>query len=148
MRWPNGFQCPRCAHERAYKIRTRKFPLYECCQCNYQTTVLVGTIFEKTRTDLRKWFWAIYLVAHDKRGVSARFIADELEVCYDTAWTMPDKIRKAMEKRDAFYQIGGSLSSTTLFSAALQQAASAVGAQRKAKCWLDCLLMIRVNPSI
>jgi len=107
MRWPNGFQCPRCAHERAYKIRTRKFPLYECCQCNYQTTVLVGTIFEKTRTDLRKWFWAIYLVAHDKRGVSARLIADEVGVRYVTAWTMLHKIRNAMERRDSSYQLGG-----------------------------------------
>ena len=107
MRWPRGFQCPKCGHGRSYEITTRKLPLYECCQCKHQTTVLVGTIFEKTRTDLRKWFWAIFLAAHDKRGISARLIADELEVCYATAWTMLHKIRKAMEKRDAFYQLGG-----------------------------------------
>jgi len=67
----------------------------------------VGTVFEKTRTDLRKWFWAIFLVAQDKRGVSARLIADQLGVCYPTAWVMLHKIRRAMASRDANYQLGG-----------------------------------------
>ncbi|MCM2533313.1 hypothetical protein NDK43_14040 [Neobacillus pocheonensis] len=35
-----------------------------------QATVTVGTVKKKTRTDLTKWFLAIYLIAHDKRGVS------------------------------------------------------------------------------
>ena len=107
MKWPNGFKCPKCNHDRAYVIKTRKLPLYECCECRHQTTVLVGTVFEKTRTDLRKWFWAIFLVAQDKRGVSARLIADQLGVCYPTAWAMLHKIRRAMASRDANYQLGG-----------------------------------------
>ena len=96
MKWPNGFICPKCGHDRAYEIKTRKLPLYECTQCKQRITVLVGTIFEKTRTSLRKWFWAIFLVAQDKRGVSARLISEQLSVCYVTAWTMLHKIRKAM----------------------------------------------------
>ena len=107
MKWPNGFKCPKCNHNRAYEIKTRKLPLYECCECRHQTTVLVGTVFEKTRTDLRKWFWAILLAAQDKRGVSARLIADQLGVCYPTAWAMLHKIRRAMASRDANYQLGG-----------------------------------------
>lgn len=107
MKWPNGFVCPKCGHDRAYEIKTRKLPLYECSQCKHQTTVLVGTVFEKTRTSLRKWFWAIFLVAQDKRGVSARLISEQLGVCYVTAWTMLHKIRKAMAQRDAGYQLGG-----------------------------------------
>ncbi|HWR07387.1 MAG TPA: hypothetical protein VN379_10980 [Sporomusa sp.] len=31
----------------------------------HQATVTVGTIIEKTRVDLTKWFLAMYLVAHD-----------------------------------------------------------------------------------
>jgi transposase-like protein len=66
-----------------------------------------GSIFEKTRTNLTIWFAAIFLVAHDKRGVSATLIANELEISYQTAWTMMQKIRKAMADRDADYTLSG-----------------------------------------
>ena len=85
MKWPDGFRCPKCGYNRCYEINTRKLPLYECAHCKHQTTVTVGTIFEKTRTDLRIWFWAIFLIAHDKRGVSATFLAKELGVSFQTA---------------------------------------------------------------
>lgn len=58
MKWPDGFRCPKCKHDNAYEITTRKLPLYECVNCRHQTTVIAGTIFGKTRTDLVKWFWA------------------------------------------------------------------------------------------
>lgn len=62
---------------------------------------------EKTRTDLTKWFLAIYLIAHDKRGVSATRLSEELEVTYKTACLMLHKIRQAMRKRDAEYTLAG-----------------------------------------
>jgi hypothetical protein len=37
-------------------------------------------------TPLVKWFWAIYMTAQDKRGVSATRLQRELEVSYPTAW--------------------------------------------------------------
>lgn len=46
-------------------------------------------------------------VAHDKRGVSAAYIARKLELTYPTAWLLLHKIRKAMGDRDAFYQLAG-----------------------------------------
>lgn len=49
MKWPHGFKCPKCGHDQAYEIKTRRLPLYECAQCKRQTTVTVGTIFEKTK---------------------------------------------------------------------------------------------------
>jgi transposase-like protein len=62
---------------------------------------------EKTRTDLTKWFLAIYLVAHDKRGVSATMLSEELDITYKTAWLLLHKIRKAMGERDAQYTLAG-----------------------------------------
>jgi hypothetical protein len=62
---------------------------------------------EKTRTNLIKWFLAIYLIAHDKRGVSATRLSEDLEVTYKTAWLMLHKIRKAMRKRDTEYTLAG-----------------------------------------
>ncbi len=46
MRWPEGFQCPRCGHQRYYLISTRN--RYECTACHDQASVTVGTVMEKT----------------------------------------------------------------------------------------------------
>jgi hypothetical protein len=37
---------------------------------------------------LTKWFRAAYLMGRAKRGVSAEFLQRELDVAYQTAWTM------------------------------------------------------------
>jgi transposase-like protein len=61
----------------------------------------------KTRTPLRTWFLAIYLLANDKRGLSALQLSKKLEVSYYVAWTMLHKIRRAMRDRDQGYQLNG-----------------------------------------
>jgi hypothetical protein len=61
----------------------------------------------RSHTPLRKWFWAIFLASHDKRGIAAQRLADEIGVSYPTAWLMLQKIRKAMGDRDARYQLAG-----------------------------------------
>ena len=38
---------------------------------------------------------------------SALALAGKIEVCYETAWNMLRRIRKAMEKRDADYMLSG-----------------------------------------
>ncbi|OPY57044.1 MAG: Transposase zinc-ribbon domain protein [Pelotomaculum sp. PtaU1.Bin035] len=79
-RWPDGFKCPRCGHNRCYEIITRN--LYECSRCHYQASVTAGTIVEKTHTKLKIWFWTFYLVAHDRRGRSATSLSEELGISY------------------------------------------------------------------
>ena len=59
MKWPEGFRCAKCGHDQYYETKTRKLKLYECKQCRYQATVIVGTVMEKTHIDLIKWFWAV-----------------------------------------------------------------------------------------
>lgn len=107
LKWKNGFNCPRCNHNECFVISTREHPLYECKKCDHQTTITVGTIFEKTHTPLIKWFTLIYWEAQDKRGTSATYVARELEVSYPTAWLMLHKIRKAMADRDTQYMLSG-----------------------------------------
>ena len=101
IRWPEGFVCPKCLNKQAYKIAYRN--LFECSECGYQASVTAGTIFHKTRTPLRIWFWVIYLVTNDKRGVSAAQVAAQFNLSYPTAWAMLHKIRKAMGDREAKY---------------------------------------------
>ncbi|GFP20622.1 hypothetical protein HKBW3S03_02125, partial [Candidatus Hakubella thermalkaliphila] len=50
---------------------------------------------------------AIYLTAHDKRGISAKKLGQDIEVSYPTAWLRLHKIRKAMGNRDAYYLLTG-----------------------------------------
>ena len=52
-------------------------------------------------------FGAIYLVANDKRGLSALQLSKKLEVSYYVAWTMLHKIRRAMKERDSAYELRG-----------------------------------------
>lgn len=107
LKWPEGFRCPLCQHATCYITQTRRLPLYECKACRYQTTVTAGTLFEKTRTPLHLWFAAVFFMSHDKRGMSATLLSQELEISYQTAWTMMHKMRKAMAQRDAEYGLSG-----------------------------------------
>jgi transposase-like protein len=105
MRWPEGFCCPRCGQKEYYLVSKRR--LYQCKSCNYQASLTAGTVFHKTHTSLQKWFWAIFLVATDKRGYSALALMKTIDVSYPTAWLMLHKIRAAMSDRDQMYQLSG-----------------------------------------
>src|SRR5713101_4672063 len=48
----------------------------------------------------RKWFAAAWLMAQDKRGVSALFLARELALRYDTAWLIAHKLRHGPSERN------------------------------------------------
>jgi hypothetical protein len=50
-----------------------------------------------TRTPLRLWFWAAYLVATHHPGISAKQLQRQLGLSrYETAWLMLQKLRRAM----------------------------------------------------
>jgi hypothetical protein len=101
IRRPEG---PVCGGKNFYKIKTRN--IYECT-CGYQVSLTAGTIMHGSHTPLAKWFWAIYLAARDKRGVSALRLKKELRVACQTAWLMPHKIRHAAGNRDSRYLLAG-----------------------------------------
>ena len=106
LKWPDGFSCTRCQGRNAYRLACRP-RLFECAACGHQHSVTAGTIFHKTRTPLRCWFIAAYLIAHDKRGVSALYLSRELAIRYDTAWLMCHKIRHALTESRADFLLGG-----------------------------------------
>lgn len=94
-RWPEGYACPRCGKRRAYELM--KLRRWQCAGCRYQTSLTAGTILHNTKTPLRVWFWAAYLMTTDKRGISALFLQHQLGLRrYETAWTMLHKLRRAM----------------------------------------------------
>src|SRR5271157_2568380 len=102
QRWPDGFVCPRCGgRSRGYMASRR---VHECAGCGYQSSVTSGTIVHKTRTPLTSWFWAIYRMSQDKKGISALQLSKEIGGSYPTARLMQHKIRKAMADRDQALQ--------------------------------------------
>ena len=105
LRWPNGFICPNCGHDFAYELNERR--LYQCSVCRRQTSVTAGTIFHKTRTPLRCWFWMIYQIAQDKGGASASKLARQLNGFQSTVWNQLQKLRHAMERRDETITLAG-----------------------------------------
>lgn len=105
LRWPEGYRCPRCGCHDAYYLDKRM--LYQCVECKFQTSLTAGTVMHRTRTPLVKWFWAIDLVATDKRHLSALALSRKIDIGLKCAWTMLHKIRRAMEARDAGYQLLG-----------------------------------------
>jgi hypothetical protein len=71
--------------------------LWQCASCDQQTSVTAGTVMHKTRTPLRVWFWAAYLVATHHPGISAKQLQRQLGLSrYETAWLILHKLRRAM----------------------------------------------------
>lgn len=101
LRWPNGFQCPKCGHDQGYYTQHRAH--YECAACYKQTSVTSGTLFHSTKLPLVKWFWAIYWVASDKGSISALRLTKLIGTTWTTSYRMLSKLRGAMGHRDTLY---------------------------------------------
>ena len=78
-----------------YRVKGRK--CYADAQ-GKQIHPLKGTIFEKSSTSLDLWFYAIFLFASSKNGVSAKEIQRQLGTTYKTAWRISHSIRKLMKQ--------------------------------------------------
>ena len=105
VKWPQGFECPVCGCRHGYTLKNRR--QYQCARCRHQASLTANTVMHRSHLPLTKWFWAIYLVACDKRGISALALAGKIEVCYETAWNLLRRIRAAMEMRDEHYVLQG-----------------------------------------
>src|SRR5215211_4355401 len=91
---PDGHHahCSRCERERKFH-RTKTRASYTCDTCGLHVHPMKGTIFEKSTTSLHLWFYAIYLVASTRCGISAKQLERELGVTYKTAHRMMKRIR-------------------------------------------------------
>ncbi len=105
QRWPDGFVCPKCGGTGCYQLHGRRE--YVCKQCHRQSSVTAGSVLHRTHLPLAVWFWAICLVAGDKRGISAVQLSRELEISYSGAWYLLHRLRKAMGQRDKNYILSG-----------------------------------------
>lgn len=105
-RYGDEIECPKCGKVGKF-YRLRKEPAYSCPRCGHHIHPMVGTPFEKSRTPLQKWFYAMYLFTTTRHGVSAKELQRQLGVTYKCAWRMGHEIRKHMAKVDGETPLGG-----------------------------------------
>jgi len=99
-RFPDGVAyCETCKKEcQHHRVKGR--PVYACDECLTQISPMAGTIFEHSSTPLRLWYYAMYLMASTRCGISAKQIQRETGVTYKTAWRMFRQIRSLLSESD------------------------------------------------
>jgi transposase len=92
LRYPQGVFCPKCQKVTThYRIANRK--VYSCEFCGSHVSPTANSIFHKSDTSLRSWFYAMYLMSSTRCGISAKQLQRELGVTYKTAWRMFKQVR-------------------------------------------------------
>jgi len=98
QRFPGGITyCEKCQQDRKHHKITGR-PVYSCDHCGTQISPMAGTIFEHSSTSLRLWYYAMYLMASTRCGISAKQIQRETGVTYKTAWRMFRQIRTLLSE--------------------------------------------------
>ena len=106
VRFGQGHECPKCKREaKWYPLASEK--AFSCQWCGHHIHPMVGTIFEKSRTPLQLWFYAMFLFTTSKHGVSGKELQRQLGVTYKTAWRMAALIREHMAAVDGEAPLGG-----------------------------------------
>lgn len=105
-RFGQGHVCPKCERSaRWYPLKAES--AFSCQWCGHHVHPMVGTIFEKSRTPLQMWFYAMFLFTQTRHGVSAKELERQLGVTYKCAHRMATRIRIHMGAIDGDDPIGG-----------------------------------------
>lgn len=101
-----GITRKRCESTNHYWLQSKW--QWECKSCKFRTTLRSGSIMEKSKVDFHTWYKAMAFMTFSKKTISASELQRQLNhPKYDTIWLLMHKIRSAMGKRDALYQLAG-----------------------------------------
>ncbi len=120
LRFPEGTKCEVCHKITNYHKVTGR-TAFSCTHCRTHVYPLSGTIFEKTTTPLRLWFYAGFLMTQTKADISAKQLQRELGVTYKTAWRMRSSFLSLMEQNNADL-LSGPIEFDETFNKALHKA--------------------------
>ena len=89
--------CHKCNNKFSY-YRLRELKLYSCAYCGHNIAPTANTIFHKSSTSLKDWFYAIYLFSVSKNGISGKELQRQLGTTYKTAWRIANRIRRLFDE--------------------------------------------------
>ena len=108
IRWADRPRCPHCGGLRvARKVDSGRVGRWNCHECKSSFNVLSGTLFEKTRIPLQKWFLAVGLIVHARKNLSSYQLARSLVLNQKTAWFMAQRIRAEMSNEQSEIHLQG-----------------------------------------
>lgn len=108
QREKEGVQCKKCGCQEHYWLKAKD--QWQCTSCNFRTTLKSGSIMEGSKVDFHTWYKAMAFMTYSKKTISAAELQRQLNhPKYDTVWRLMHKIRSAMGKRDALYQLKGAI---------------------------------------
>jgi transposase-like protein len=106
VRWGENVVSPFDANSKVYKCKGNK---YRCKNTNKYFNVKTATIFDNSKLELQKWFFAIWIVTAHKKGISSLQLGRDLDITQKSAWFMLQRIRNCfgidLEKGNGIVEI-------------------------------------------
>lgn len=91
--------CQKCGNTSKFH-RLSGMPAYSCQHCGHHLHPMVGSPFERSRTPLQNWYYAMYLISATSHGVSSKELQRQLGCTYKTAWRMGHEIKRHLGRID------------------------------------------------
>lgn len=96
LRWKNGWRCPRCSHNEHWKVGDMK---YKCKECGYQSTIISGTLLQRSHLSISKWLRSTWYVANETGCANALEMQNMIDLgSYHTALSVLNKLRTAISR--------------------------------------------------
>ena len=109
LRWG---RTPRCAHCNSQSVgrvnmtrsglprKNRREGRFNCYDCKSTFSVISGTMFQKTKLPLTKWFAAIHYMLKSRKGISSYQLARYIGISDSSAWHLMTRIRREMKAQN------------------------------------------------
>jgi transposase-like protein len=100
--------CPYCQLKDRVNPYRKDLRFYYCRRCNNTFSIFRDSIFRRSRTDIRAWFYAIYKFFNTKKDFSIWNFHREIMVSYKCALNILTKIRTGInidEMKDLYREI-------------------------------------------
>jgi transposase-like protein len=100
LRWKGKIHCPYCACLGIHRhgIKTKLNRRYLCPHCRKTFTDRTGTIMDRSKVPVWKWFYALFEFSQ-KKGISAVELRIKLSISYPVALKMLRKVREVVEEQ-------------------------------------------------
>jgi len=95
--WSTGRCCGHCGSVKTRTVPNEKPMPYWCTDCRSYFSVRTGTVIERSKVPLRKWAYALYMLATSVKSLPSTRLADRIGVTQPTAWFMMHRLRLALK---------------------------------------------------